>query len=479
MQRLERNLLVLILLISALLSILTLTRGHLWWDDFASYIMQAQSLLKGSPADFVQHNRFTIENSSYAPGPIAYPWGFPAILAPLLAIFGMKIVGLKLVNTFFYLLFLLVFYFLARSRLPWGSALLVVAILAFNPAMLAAHDLILSDIPFLFFSTLAILLIESQAGISSPRLAVLTGLLIFIAFSLRTNGLLLLVPLFVSQVLSFKSPAPASGKRWYFLPYIVFLALFLLLKLALPGGQESYFTHFSLFSPSRLLHNLLYYVALPSDLVRAIPLGLLFLWLAVLFFAVDLFVNFRRNRVFLSYMAASLALFIVWPETQGLRFLFPLLPLFLLISAEGLLFVKERLRGKAAQVFPWAAFALVALFLLLSLGVSTRKAWANLKQGREINGPFDPVSRQMFEFIRDDTPSGSVIIFFKPRLMRLLTGRDSFMTQRCDDLARGDYIVLHEKQGSNGQIGDLSVCPSATYPIVFNNQRFTVYQVTP
>ena len=98
--------LVLILLVSTLLSITSFTRGHVWWDDFASYIMQAQSLLHGTPADFVAHNRFTIENSSYPPGPVAYPWGFPALLAPFVAIFGLKISGLKLLNTFFFLCFL-------------------------------------------------------------------------------------------------------------------------------------------------------------------------------------------------------------------------------------------------------------------------------------------------------------------------------------------------------------------------------------
>src|SRR5512139_2569802 len=123
MKNIERNLLLLVLLASAILSFSILTRGHLWWDDFASYVMQAQSLLDGSPRAFIEHNRFTIQNSSYPPGPVAYPWGFPMLLAPVLAIFGLKVLALKLVNTAFYVVFLTAFYILARLRLPWRWSL--------------------------------------------------------------------------------------------------------------------------------------------------------------------------------------------------------------------------------------------------------------------------------------------------------------------------------------------------------------------
>src|SRR5512133_3285441 len=115
----KRNLfsLILIALISSALSFFMLTRGHLWWDDFASYVMQAKSILSWSMGDFVRHNAFTVENSSYPPGPVAYPWGFPLLLAPVYAIFGLNPLALKLVGIFFYAVFLVVFYFLARTRL--------------------------------------------------------------------------------------------------------------------------------------------------------------------------------------------------------------------------------------------------------------------------------------------------------------------------------------------------------------------------
>jgi hypothetical protein len=173
-----------------------------------------------------------------------------------------------------------------------------------------------------------------------------------------------------------------------------------------------------------------------------------------------------------------MALLVTWPETQGGRFLFPIFPSVLLIAADGFQALPERLSGRPARLTPWIGLLATGALMLISLAVSMRLAWVNLENDRDINGPFDPVSAQMFEFVRQDTPPTSVIVFFKPRLMRLLTGRDSFLTETCADFAKGDYVVIHEKQGYNGQIGDLEIsCPDLHLPVIFNNQRFTIYQV--
>ena len=163
------SLLALIVLLSGAISFSLLTRGHSWLDDFAAYLMQAKSILDGTMGDFVRRNTFTVTESSYPPGPAAYPWGFPLLLAPVYAVFGMSVLAFKLVNTLFYALFLVIFFALARTRLTEGKSLLLTAVLAFNPALLLAHDQIISDIPFLFFCTLAIFLIDVFTLRESPK----------------------------------------------------------------------------------------------------------------------------------------------------------------------------------------------------------------------------------------------------------------------------------------------------------------------
>ncbi|MBI3173486.1 MAG: hypothetical protein HYZ25_07195 [Chloroflexi bacterium] len=464
-----------ILLISALLSLSMLTRGHLWWDDFASYILQAQSLLHGNPQGFVAHNAFTIQQSSYPPGPIAYPWGFPILLTPVLAIFGMKLLALKGLNTIFFLFFLVVFYQLTRTRLAPAWSLFLTAILAFNPVLLQAHDLILSDIPFLFFSTLTLLLIEKNR-----KQTWTIGLVIFFAFSLRTNGLLLLAPLAVAQIQQVHFWAGAR-KDWARIvaPYISFAVLAGLLALLLPGGQESYFSHFSMFTVERWLANAGYYLRLPYEFFKDLWLGPIFFWLWVPLFFTGVIFNFKRDLSLLAYLVVSLGLFITWPETQGLRFLYPLAPIGALIAAEGWNSAAERLPAEGMSVARWAGLGSAGLLILLSLTASAQTGMSNLRNGRDINGPFDIYSQEMFAFIREQTPPDGVVVFFRPRAMRLLGERDSFLSTECARLPMGDYLVLSKKADDSLQIPENQIqgC-GLSLTEVFENRRFIVFRLT-
>src|SRR6185295_1239175 len=96
------SLLIVIVLLSVAIGSSTLTRGHEWGDDFASYIMQAQSIVNGRTKEFVEHNAFTISESSILIGPVAYPWGYPLLLTPALILRGVHPLTLKLPGLFFF-----------------------------------------------------------------------------------------------------------------------------------------------------------------------------------------------------------------------------------------------------------------------------------------------------------------------------------------------------------------------------------------
>src|SRR5689334_1837574 len=181
---------VVIIIASFILGAATLTRGHEWGDDFASYIMQAESILNGTTREFVEHNSFTIFESSNQIGPVAYPWGYPLLLTPIYAIEGIHPLALKLPGLFFFAGFLICLYLLFKNRLPQTESLLLVSLFAFNPMLIGFLDQILSDIPFLFFSTLALLLITNNK--QNDLHFVLIGVTIFFAFFIRTTGILVL-----------------------------------------------------------------------------------------------------------------------------------------------------------------------------------------------------------------------------------------------------------------------------------------------
>ncbi len=82
-----------IIVLSTALAVGMLTRDHDWGDDFAAYIMQAASVLHGTERQEVARAAFSIQQSSRYFGPVAAPWGFPALLAPVYAACGGSISG--------------------------------------------------------------------------------------------------------------------------------------------------------------------------------------------------------------------------------------------------------------------------------------------------------------------------------------------------------------------------------------------------
>ncbi len=477
-------LLALIILAAIALSFAMLTRGHPWWDDFASYVMQARAILNGDMGEFVRRNAFTVQNSSYPPGPVAYPWGYPLLLAPVVAIFGIHALALKLVGIAFYALFLVVFYLLARTRLTEGESLLLTGVLAVNPMLLLANDLILSDIPFLAVSTLGVLLIEWRIRGSSSRAAAyrdpVLGAVIFLATFLRTNGILLFIPLAFSLLVR-HWPDWKTILRCFLPPLGTFGLLYLAASWIFPNGQDSYLSHFSMFNLPRLWDNFLFYLWLPSWTFNHIPAGAVFYPLLAVFLLVSIFARLKRDLAMHAYSLATLGLFILWPERQGLRFIYPILPFLFIFAFDGMKLAIEWLPARWQTLTARAVTGFWGLLLIISLGASSYWAYGNLAANRAINGPFDEFSYDLYEFIRDETPADSVIVFVRPRAMRLFTDRDSFMTEHCADLPKGDYAAVHEKIGNVGQIPpeQITSCPGITLEEVFNNRRFTVYRIGP
>lgn len=69
-------------------------------------------------------------------------------------------------------------------------------------------------------------------------------------------------------------------------------------------------------------------------------------------------------------------------------------------------------------------------------------AQANLIADRQMSGPFDAPSTEMFNFFKAATPPDSVIVFFKPRAMRLMTDRNAITVTHCDQFRRGNFAVF-------------------------------------
>jgi hypothetical protein len=195
------------------------------------------------------------------------------------------------------------------------------------------------------------------------------------------------------------------------------------------------------------------------------------------FFLAGLWVRRKKETVFILVYVLWMLLLITWPFWQGERFIFPLLPIFVYFTFWGMKTVVAKFPQKYRQAGQWTSNAFWMVIIGMFLFQSGSMAYVNLRDGRSIGGPFDPFSRDMYEFVKQETPPDSVIIFFKPRAFRLFTDRDSIMALECERLQIADYVVTH-KTWEYSQIppDEVDECPIPVTPI-FENARYIVYEI--
>jgi hypothetical protein len=483
-----------IALSAAVLSFFNLTRDNGWGDDFAGYILQARSIVRGDMDELVSKNILAVERSSGDLAPANYPWGFPLMLAPVYALFGTKVLALKLVLTLCHALLVLAAFLLARTRLSAFASLILAAVIAYNAVLITeGQGEILSDLPFALFSTIALWLIVRPAADSSTRRAevgrgILTGVAIFMAVFIRPNGLLLLVPLGAMHLPGLQRESVAgrrSAARAVLVPAVT-VGLLHALQASLFPSAALRDVSFSI-APASLWSMLLYYLPLPAYFFRHLgPAAWLIYGVQVALIVLSLLAHWRRDLPLHAFVLATIVLYVAFPYKQGVRYLYPVWPVLVVLTFDGIQAAAQRLgpaQGRRLKTFLLILWSAVAL---LSLGIGTRLAALNMAQNRSQPGrtwgAFSPGSTAMFDFISDHTPPDSVIIFYKPRAMRLRTERDAFLTTDCTHLPKSDYVVTVESNGTYDQIAPELVesCNAAVrLTLVYAKDLFIVYQIQP
>jgi hypothetical protein len=406
------------------------------------------------------------------------------MLVPVYALTGLSPLALKLPALLTYLCFLLVFFLLIKRRLTLTESLLAVSLFAFNPELLRSLDDIISDIPFLFFSTLAIWMADlyshEPGAKRKPIMAALTGAAIFIAFFVRTHGLILLGSLLLFQGIRFLGQP--AGRRHVFtdtlLILVVFGGLWGISNIIFPGGQTGYLALYEDFRIETLTENIVAYSKLFEEFFATLPGQVLFFGIFVVLFSIGLVARFKVDLLFVLYVALYLIVLWTWPEWQGYRFLFPMLPFFVYFAVQGIKAMLAKVGENQKSMVQKGAYAYLLLIAALFAYNAGWNAYGNLRANREINGPFDPLSMETYEFIKTQTPPESVIVFFKPRAMRLMTDRNALALTECERILEGDYLALSKKVGENLQIPPEQI-DECNLPLdkVFENRRFVVYQV--
>ena len=85
------------LLILVPLLFLSIPNAHDWGDDFAQYLMQGRNLVEGRAQT---DNGLIFDSGSGQFAVQAYPVGFPLLIAPIIATYGLQIKPLLIFETF-------------------------------------------------------------------------------------------------------------------------------------------------------------------------------------------------------------------------------------------------------------------------------------------------------------------------------------------------------------------------------------------
>ena len=458
----------LLAVLSICLRIPFIRSGHSWGDDFAEYLSQAISICDGSVSECVSCFSEITAGSDVLLGPGAYPWGLPICLAPVYAAFGFSLPAFKIVCLFFWALFAFAFARTAINRFgAWrGSAASLVVLL--EPSMVRHADMVLSDIPYLFVSFLAVSACSSffqaprerSTAFASPpgriwRAGTL-GFLFFAAFQFRTNGLVLAI-VFAAMCLAslFRESIPPSWRvrRWmedageFRIPSFQEIAVLFLVFLICTGAVSRFLTaggngHLgalggisrqSLFEQTAHTMQILpEFFGIEVSRFKGI-LG----WSALFLIAVVSALNLRRFLVSSLFVFGSLAIFCVWPGRGGPRFLFCIVPWIVLWIFE----TTRRISGKYRLFVIVECLAVLSLLVRFSLLLSADVRQSDKRVLHDNAFSEDAVS--LYDFVSNHVPQDSVVAFEKPRVLHLATGRRTLLRRTPERILEGaDYVAV-------------------------------------
>jgi hypothetical protein len=457
--------------IAAALAIALHRRGMLQGDDFALYVRQAKSLLHGDMRDVVDDNRFAVVNSDEGFSPIAYPWGFPILLSPFIALLDTGDDRLKLVEVGCFVVWLTLLHGIVRRRADRVVAFAVIAVLGTTFELLEHTDQLLSEFPYLALATATIWwydrIIARTTLLDAPwRDLALLGVLASCAFNTRREGMVLIATVGLMQLGAIVAAARGAqlgdGPRraWKpalqraLVPHAAFLLVTAAFAVVLPSPLGSDGGNALAHVPTR-------WREYPLILTNQIGLGrhpnlsLVILVLALAGVIVGLVRDATRNTPLL--LVAVLSATIVGSHFRRVdRYWFQVTPWVLYFA---LLAVAAAARVALARIEPprrgnaTALAVLLPVIAVLAVHANTLPAKVGAardfdRAGRAQVGPSDPDIAPIYAAVKEHTGPDDVIAYFRARTMTLLTGRRAIQTGSIHRICRvADYFA--QRRGSS------------------------------
>ncbi len=432
--------------------------------DNASYYSLGKSIAQGE--GYVNISKITKSPNNH------YPPGYPAIISTLL-IFSDSIVAIKILNEIFlagslWLVFLLV----SKISESYILGFVITFVAIFNSHLLFYSSLIMSEIPYMFFSLLAIYFygqINFEANYWKDKNLIVVVLSTIIAYYVRSLGIALLAGFCLHMLFNKRFKLMAA-----FIGSFVIGALPWFIRGQSLGGA-SYMNQLKLINPynpglgdasmsdfiDRALNNFSRYVTreIPDafltfgpDYRAPISGGAWLLGIGLLvFIGYGIYKTNKYRWTLIGYLLGTFGILMIWPDVWiGVRFIVPIIPILFFGLFNGILHLKKSVSHRPAIQYS-------GLIILLFSASSFTKLHDTAKS------PFPPAWQRYFEVAQwmKNNENGKVVSCGKPSLFYTYAGDNYTMryqfTQEASELIahlerqQVDYVVIDQVYGNTLQ----------------------------
>lgn len=464
-----------VLILAFVFQIATVSSQHSWGDDFAQYILHTRNITEGIPYADTGYLQNPVD-SALEVGPRMYPPLMPLLLSPLYRLEGASLIAMKYEQAVLLVLavFLITEYFVAIGRLERSWAWLFLAVLAFHPVLWESKESIGSDLLFLTTLYGALLALERIVTTPSPsvRMVVLLGVVLYACIAARTIGIVM-IPLVLAMLLLHK------GRTKHLLLSLAVCGLLIAGQaLVLPSDNSYLQSMISRASLNAALHNAIdsakEFSAVWKGFHPRIAQALYLLSLPVVAWGAVRLIRPRITALALFALGYT-SVILVWPYFQGMRFLLPLLPVYVLCLWTG-----------AARIHRHGPAVIATAFLLVSAGYY----W--FRQAPALDtGVTQPAFQDLAQKIQQLSEPGDSFLFRKPRALALMANRPAAVYNSTSNEAQFwklieqlhiRYIVqadLPEEDFRTDQeiLGPILTARPQAFPIEYSNGRFTLFRV--
>jgi len=451
--------------------------------DNVSYYKLGKAVAGGK--GFVNINNPQLNASNH------FPPGYPAIMAVFM-VFADSITFMKVLNGLFFLgslvLMWLIFWHFSKSR---ALAAVVCILLALNAHLLRYSTIMMSEIPYLFCSMLALWFLLKNQEAKKPWLDVWFWaclVAIVLTYHIRSLGISLVGAIFIYWL--FKKQWLRAG---VWIGGFVLLALPWFLRGQALGGS-SYVRQLKMINPyraelgqagfgdivDRFIENVSRYFSIeikeamfPAYNVDYSAGASVAGWFwSLLIIAIGLYGLFSLGKyrwLVLFYILGTFGVLFLWPQVWiGIRFLLPAMPVLMFIFVfglyKGLSFVAQRFNAQRS-VSPWL---LAPLAFLLFAGVGKVQEQANRKNPANWANYFE-----VAKWVEKNLPPDTYLACRKPDLFYLYA--NCYTTRYL--FRENDQEILQDFQDRNisyvvvDQLG-FSSTPRYLVPAIQKNQQF-------